>query len=92
MIPAQVLQRILGMKKLPWKWLLRFLQLACLFLAVSAFLLISYGETGAAERLTQAKTLQELSQLALLGAVLLPVCLEDLSEEDRKTPPGSSGR
>ncbi len=80
------------MGKLPWRLLRSSLQLSCCLLAASAFLLMAYQETGFSENLRLAKTMQDFSQLGLLAAALVPVCVEELTGEERKTPPGSSGR
>ena len=85
-------RRMLAMKDPAWRALQFSLRSAVLLLLGSLFCLFRCQESGALDQLRLAYIFQELSQLSLLSAALLPVCLEELSAADRKTPPGSSGR
>ena len=73
---------LLHMKQAAWRVFLRCLQLACFLLVCSAFLLIAWEDDPARSYplFQLSGTLQEMAQLALLGAVILPPCLQDLPD------------
>ena len=91
MILRAVLRRMLGMNSAAWEYWIRSLQLSCfLLLAAAVLLLFAEGET-ATERIRQSAVFQDAAQVTLLTAALVPVLLEDMIGQDRRTPPGSSG-
>ncbi len=71
--------RMARMKSAPWYVFKRCLQLCCWLLLCCLLLLIAWdGDLRGGFRFYQlALTLNELAELALLGAVLIPPCLED---------------
>ena len=88
----KTVQRILSAKKLSWTFLIRSLQASCLFLMITVFFLLFGGKSGELRHLQTAYIFRDLSQLALLLGAILPPCLEELGGQERRTPPGSSGR
>ena len=73
------MQRMLHMCPAAWEIFLRSLQLSCFFLLCALLLLIGWdADHSHAYRFYQLSgTLQELSQLSLLAAVILPPCVEE---------------
>ncbi len=73
---------LLHMRPSAWRVFLRCLQFACFLLVCSVFLLIAWeADPVRSFPLFQlAGTLQESAQLALLGGVILPPCLQDLPD------------
>jgi hypothetical protein len=75
-----VIRQILSMGAKPWRFLIRSLQCACLLLFCALVQLIAFDAgAGGYELYIRAGIFNELAQLALLFAALVPVCLEDLS-------------
>jgi len=82
MMLRQTIRRMLNMKPLPWLLFRRGIQLSCVLLLCAAALLRECGgDVMAHYRLyITAQALNECAQSALLIAVLLSVCLEDLTD------------
>ena len=78
MLIRNVYRRMLSMGPMPWRTLIFFLQISCVFLFTSAAHLILYQQSGSTEHFRTAQTLQDFAQLSLLLGGLLPVLLEDL--------------
>ena len=78
-------RRMLQMCPAAWRIFLSCLQLSCFLLICAALLLIAWdGDYIGSFRFFQlSATLQEMAQLALLGAVILPPCVEDLAGRAR---------
>ena len=78
--PAPV-RRMLRMCPAAWRIFLRCLQMSSFLLVCAALLLIAWdGDYIHSFRFFQlSATLQQMAQLALLGAVILPPCVEDLA-------------
>lgn len=77
-----VIRFMLHMKQSAWRVFLHGLQLCCFLLVCSVFLLIAWeNDPVQAYPLYQlSHTMQEMAQLSLLGAVILPPCLQDLPD------------
>ncbi len=77
-----VIRFMLHMKERAWQVFLRCLQLGCFFLVCSAFLLIARENMPlrSYSLFQLSHTLQEMAQLSLLGAVILPPCLQELPD------------
>lgn len=75
-----VIRRMLQMCPAAWRVFLRCLQTSCFLLVCASLLLIAWdGDYIRSFRFYQlSTTLQEMAQLSLLGAVILPPCVEDL--------------
>ncbi len=73
------IRRMLQMCPEAWRIFLRLLQLSCFFLLCALMLLIGWdGDPLSSYRFLQLSgTLQEMAQLALLGAVLIPPIVEE---------------
>ena len=73
------IQRMLRMCPEAWKLFLRCLQLACFFLFCALLLLIAWdADRSRAYSLYQlSSTMQEMAQITLIGAVILPPCVEE---------------
>ena len=89
MLIRKVLRRVLTMGSLPWRTLMLSLQAGCLLLCAALVFLLCFQESGNTDHLHLAKSMQDLAQLALLGGVLIPVCLEDMLPPDREDPNNS---
>jgi hypothetical protein len=78
-------RRMLQMCPTAWRIFLRCLQLSCFLLICAALLLIAWnGDYIGSFRFYQlSASLQEMAQLALLGAVIVPPCVEDLAGRAR---------
>ena len=83
---------IMKMSEPAWKVLLCSLQMSCLLLLGSLVFFFRYEQDGSLGHLNTTYLLQDLSQLSLLIAALVPVCLEDYLRQSGKTPPDSSKR
>ena len=88
----KTVQRILSAKKLSWTFLIRSLQTCCLLLGLTAVLLLHGEWSGELRYMQTAYICRDLSQLALLLGAIIPPCLEELEGQERRSPPGSSGR
>ena len=77
-----VIRFMLHMKERAWRVFLRCLQLSCFFLLCSAFLLIAREAVPlrSFSLFQLSLTMQEMAQLSLLGAVILPPCLQELPD------------
>ena len=82
--PAPV-RRMLQMCPAAWRIFLRCLQMSCFLLVCAALLLIAWdGDYIKSFRFFQlSAALQEMAQLSLLGAVILPPCVEDMAGRAR---------
>ncbi len=74
---------MLEMSAPAWTVLKRTLQLSCVFLLGTLICLLSFAQTGAYDQIRYAYIFRDLSQLSLLAAALVPVCLEDLLRQGR---------
>lgn len=83
---------IMKMSEPAWKVLLCSLEMSCLLLLGSLVFFFRYEQDGSLGHLNTTYLLQDLSQLSLLIAALVPVCLEDYLRQSGKTPPDSSKR
>lgn len=83
---------IMKMSEPAWKVLLCSLQMSCLLLLGSLVFFFRYEQGGSLDHLNTTYLLQDLTQLSLLIAALVPVCLEDYLRQSGKTPPDSSKR
>lgn len=88
----KTVRRILEAKKLSWSFLIRSLQACCLLLLLTVVFLLQGEQSGELHHLQTAYICRDLSQLALLLGAIIPPCLEELGEQERRSPPGSSGR
>ena len=83
---------IMKMSEPAWKVLLCSLEMSCLLLLGSLVFFFRYEQDGSLGHLNTTYLLQDLSQLSLLIAALVPVCLEDYLRQSGNTPPDSSKR
>ncbi len=88
----KTVRRILSAKKQSWSFLIRSLQACCLLLLLTAVLLLHGERSGDLRYMQSAAIFRDLSQLALLLAAIVPPCLEELGGQEKRNPPGSSGR
>lgn len=74
----KTVHRILCAKMLSWAFLIRSLQACCMFLLLTILFLLLGERSGELRHLQTAYIFRDLSQLALLLAVIVPPCLEEL--------------
>ena len=79
-----VIVRMLQMCPAAWRIFLRCLELSCFLLICAALLLIAWDGNyiDGIRYFRLSAALQEAAQLALLGAVILPSCVEDLARKE----------
>ena len=88
----KTVQRILSANNLSWTFLIRSLQACCMLLGLTAAFLLHGERSGDLRHMQSAYICRDLSQLALLLGAIIPPCLEELGGQERRSPPGSSGR
>ena len=79
----KTIRGMLEMSDPAWKILKISLQLSCFFSLGTAVCLLRFAQTGAYDLFRCSYILRDLSQLSLLAAALVPVCVEDLLRQGR---------